>query len=91
VSVYTQITRPQIDQFFSTYVLGEVISFEGIEDGIINTNYFVETTQGSFVLSLFETLTADELSHFMRLLSHLDKHNIPCPVPQPDRQASLLR
>ena len=91
MSVYTQITRPQLNQFFSTYALGEVINFEGIQDGINNTNYFVETTQGDFVLTLFETLTTDELPHFMRLLSHLAKHNIPCPKPQPDRQANLLR
>ena len=91
MSVYTQITRPQLDQFFSTYALGEVISFEGIEDGINNTNYCVETTQGCFVLTLFETLTADELPHFMRLLSHLVKHNIPCPGPQADPQANVLR
>jgi homoserine kinase type II len=49
VSVFTCITRPQLDQFFSAYALGEVISFEGITDGIDNTNYFVTTTQGSFV------------------------------------------
>ncbi|MFA5919813.1 MAG: homoserine kinase [Methylococcaceae bacterium] len=91
MSVYTPITRLQLDQFFSTYALGEIICFEGIQDGIDNTNYFVETTQGSFVLTLFETLTADELPHFMRLLSHLVKHNIQCPGPQPDRQASVLR
>ena len=91
MSVYTQITRPQLDQFFSTYALGEVIGFEGIQDGINNTNYFVETTQGSFVLTLFETLAADELPHFIRLLSHLVKHNIPCPEHQPDRQAKVLR
>ena len=91
MSVYTQITRPQLDQFFSTYAIGEVVSFEGIQDGIDNTNYFVETTQGCFVLTLFETLTAYELPHFMGLLSHLVKHNIPCPGPQPDPQANVLR
>ena len=91
MSVYTQITRPQLDQFFSAYALGEVINFEGIQDGINNTNYFVETTQGGFVLTLFETLTIDELPHFMRLLSHLAKHKIPSPEPQPDLQANLLR
>ena len=91
MSVYTQITRSQLDQFLSTYALGEVISYEGIEDGINNTNYFVETTQGSFVLTLFETLTADELPHFMRLLSHLVNHNTSCPGPQADRQANVLR
>ena len=91
MSVYTQITRSQLDQFFSTYALGEVVSFEGIQDGINNTNYFIETTQGRFVLTLFETLTADELPHFTRLLSHLVNHNIPCPGPQPAPQANVLR
>jgi homoserine kinase type II len=91
VSVYTQVSRAQLDQFFSAYALGEVISFEGIEDGINNTNYFVATTQGGFVLTLFETLTAGELPHIIKLLSHLVEHAIPCPEPQPDLQAEVLR
>ncbi len=91
MSVFTRITRPQLDQFFSAYSLGEVVSFVGITDGIDNTNYSVTTTQGSFVLTLFESLTADELPHFVKLLSHLGKNNLPCPCPQSDRQANLLR
>jgi homoserine kinase type II len=91
VSVFTRITRPQLDQFFSAYTLGEVVSFEGITDGIDNTNYFVTTTQGSFVLTLFESLTADELPHFLKLLAHLGENNLPCPRPQSDRQANPLR
>jgi len=90
VSVYTQVTRSQLDRFFSAYALGEVIGFNGIEDGINNTNYSVETTQGRFVLTLFETLTADELPHFIRLLSHLVEHRIPCPEPLADRKAKRL-
>ncbi|WP_031437373.1 homoserine kinase [Methylobacter tundripaludum] len=91
MSVFTRITRPQLDQFFSAYTLGEVVSFEGITDGIDNTNYFVTTTQGSFVLTLFESLTADELPHFLKLLAHLGENNLPCPRPQSDRQANPLR
>ena len=90
MSVYTQVSRSQLDQFFSAYALGEVIRFEGIEDGINNTNYFVATTQGGFVLTLFETLSAGELPHFIQLLSHLVEHHIPCPEPQPDRKAKVL-
>ncbi|MDD5411411.1 MAG: phosphotransferase, partial [Methylobacter sp.] len=91
MSVFTCITRPQLDQFFNAYTLGEVVSFEGITDGIDNTNYFVTTTQGSFVLTIFESLTADDLPHFLKLLSHLAKNDIPCPSPQSDRQANSLR
>jgi homoserine kinase type II len=91
VSVFTRITRPQLDQFFNAYTLGEVVGFEGITDGIDNTNYFVTTMQGSYVLTLFESLTADELPHFLNLLSHLGKNNLPCPSPQNDRQGKPLR
>ncbi|MGZ8153068.1 MULTISPECIES: homoserine kinase [Methylobacter] len=91
MSVFTRITRPQLDQFFSAYTLGEVVNFEGITDGIDNTNYFVTTTQGSFVLTLFESLTVDDLPHFLRLLSHLGKNSLSCPRPQSDRQGNPLR
>jgi homoserine kinase type II len=90
VSVFTRITRPQFDQFFSAYSLGEVVGFEGITDGIDNTNYSVTTTQGRFVLTLFESLTADDLPHFLKLLLHLGKNNLSCPCPQSDRQGNPL-
>lgn len=91
MSVYTPVNRPQLEQFLSTYSLGEVTGFEGIKDGIENTNYFVTTTQGCFVLTLFESLTADDLPPFMNLMAHLGKGEIPCPAPLPDRQANPLR
>jgi homoserine kinase type II len=68
-----------------------VIRFEGISDGIDNTNYFVDTTQGSFVLTLFETLNIDEVAHFIKLLTYLTNYHIPCPSPQLDKQAKTLR
>jgi homoserine kinase type II len=91
VSVYTRITRSQLDFFFDRYTLGAVIRFEGISDGIDNTNYFVDTTQGSFVLTLFETLNIDEVAHFIKLLTYLTNYHIPCPCPQLDKQAKTLR
>lgn len=90
MSVFTRITRPQLDQFFSAYSLGMVLSFEGIKDGIDNTNYFVTTEQGNFVLTLFESLTAHELRHFLSLLSHLGDNGLLCPTPQFDRQKKQL-
>ena len=91
MSVYTPITRSQLEFFFDRYTLGTVTRFEGITDGIDNSNYFVSTTQGHFVLTLFETLTLDELPSFIKLLFHLASYNIPCPVPQFDKQSKPLR
>lgn len=91
MSVFTLITRPQLDQFFSAYALGEVVGFEGITDGIDNTNYLVTTQQGDFVLTIFESLTVDDLPHFLKLMLHLGKNDLPCPSPQSDRQGNPLR
>jgi homoserine kinase type II len=91
VSVYTLVTRPQLEAFFDHYALGRVTAFQSIADGIDNSNYFVDTTEGSFVLTLFETLTHHELSFFIKLLTRLNDYQIPCPVPQFDKQAQQLR
>jgi homoserine kinase type II len=91
VSVYTPITRVQLEDFFDDYSLGNIVSFEGIKDGIENTNYRVTSCHGDFVLTLFELLTAKELSHILGLLEHLGNCHLPCPMPQPDRHHRLLR
>ena len=91
VAVYTHISHQQLDQFFKAYSLGEVVSFEGVKDGIDNTNYFVTTLQGGFVLTLFESLGADDLQYFLKLLLHLKKNTLPCPCPENDRQAKPFR
>lgn len=91
MSVYTPVTRQQLERFFSTYSLGKVIDFEGIKDGIENTNYFVTTTRGRFVLTLFESLTAKDLPSFMALMTYLDKNAIPCPRPLSGLQTNPLR
>lgn len=91
MSVYSAVTPAQLDQFFSHYPLGEVLGFEGIADGVDNTNYFVTTTAGEFVLTLFESLCANDLPHFIELLRYLDARQLPCPKPRLDKQARPLR
>jgi homoserine kinase type II len=91
VAVYTEITRTQLEDFFDAYALGRVVSFEGIKDGIENTNYRVTTSHGDFVLTLFEALTDKDLNHIIGLLAYLSINRLPCPTPQPDRLNRLLR
>jgi homoserine kinase type II len=91
VSVYTPVTHSQLEFFFDRYALGSVIKFEGITNGIDNTNYFVDTTQGSFVVTLFENLSMDELPPYIKLLTRLTNYQIPCPSPQLDKKGISLR
>jgi len=91
MSVYTRVSRPELEAFLALYDVGELRYFEGITAGIENTNYFVTTTGGEFVLTLFEQHTAKELPWFLQLMDHLAQAGIPSAAPVADRDAVFLR
>lgn len=90
MSVYTKVTAAQLADWLKAYSVGTPVELKGIAAGIENTNYFVTTTHGRYVLTLFERLPAEALPFYLGLMAHLARHGIPCPSPIADRQNRLL-
>ncbi len=91
MSVYTCVERHELEEFLRHYQLGELVDFQGISAGIENTNYFVTTDQGEYVLTLFEALSRDELPYFLDLMAYLAEHNVPSAHPMADDNSHFLR
>ncbi len=90
MSVFTKVTHKELEQWLKSYSLGDLVELRGISAGITNTNYFVTTSDGRYVLTLFEEHTPDELPYFLDLMTHLANHGIPCPHPVINHEGSSL-
>lgn len=90
MSIFTTVPAESARRWLEGYALGELAGLRGIETGIENTNYFLDTEQGRYVLTLFERLDAATAATYLRLMAHLAQGGVPCPMPVADRQGKLL-
>ena len=82
MAVFTEVSDTEAGELVRTLQLGQLRELRGIHGGIENTNYFLTTDQGEYVLTLFERLTFDQLPFYLHLKKHLAQHGIPVPDPQ---------
>jgi homoserine kinase type II len=53
-----------------------LIEHAGIAAGVQNSNYFVTTTRGRRVLTLFENISPASLAFYLALMAHLAQRGI---------------
>ena len=82
MAVYTKLSKSELVGFFSKYNLGKLLNYKGIKEGIENTNYFIQTDKGKFILTLYEKRTEEkDLPFFISLMRNLFDKKFPSPEP----------
>ena len=65
MAIYTKLDKEKISSILSNYKLGSIKKFEGIKEGIENTNYSLETEKGKYILTIYEKrVNKDDLPFF---------------------------
>jgi homoserine kinase type II len=90
MSVYTTVSAEDLDAWLARYAVGTLAELTPIASGIENTNYFVTTTKGRYVLTLYERLPAEDLPFYLNLMAHLARSGCEVPAPEPDRTGALF-
>ena len=90
MAVFTEVSFDEAAAFLNVLNLGQLQRIKGATGGIENTNYFVDTDQGDYVLTLFERLTYEQLPFYLHLMKHLAAHGIPVPDPAANSKGEIL-
>lgn len=92
MAVYTEVTDEALVRFLARYEIGALVAFQGIAEGVENSNYALKTTQGDFILTLYEKrVTRKDLPYFLALMAYLRGQGLPCPMPIRARSGESLQ
>ena len=90
MAVFTEVSASKAQELLSQLQLGDLLALQGIQGGIENTNYFLTSSVGAYVLTLFERLTHQQLPFYLHLMKHLAHHGIPVPDPVANSDGDIL-
>ena len=90
MAVFTAVSLDDLSQWIKQFPLGRALALEGISSGIDNSNFFLTTERGEFVLTIFENLGFEQLPFYVQLMRHLAERGIPVPAPVPNQDGELV-
>jgi homoserine kinase type II len=90
MAVFTDVSPADAERWLEGFDAGRLTALEGIASGIENSNFFLDTDRGRYVLTLFERLASRDLPFYLGLMKHLAQRGIVCPDPIQDREGRLF-
>lgn len=91
MAVYTHLTDSEISEILSAYNIGGFESAQPITEGIDNSNYLLKTSQGKYILTLYESrLVEEEIPTYLHFMAYLQAKGIACPSVQTRNDGRIL-
>ncbi len=90
MSVFTPVSVDEARAFVAPYQVGDIIDFQNIAAGVENSNFFVTTTRGRYVLTIFEKIPRTDLDYYLGLMFHLHEAGLACAAPILARDRAML-
>ena len=91
MAVFSPVNKESLISFLQTYDIGTLKKFEGILEGIENTNYKITTSKDIFILTIFEKrVNMDDIPFFINLQNHLARKNFKCPQPISNKEGKNI-
>jgi homoserine kinase type II len=90
MSVFTPVSLEQLQPWLAAFGLGRLLSLRGIAGGSVNTNYWLETESGPWILTLIEDRDATAVQPIMRLMNALAQRGLPVPEVRANAQGEWV-
>jgi len=89
MAVFTSVSLDDVQPWIAQFPLGRALALQGIASGIENSNFFLTTERGEYVLTIFENLSFEQLPFYLQLMRHLADHGVLVPAPVPTESGEL--
>ena len=90
MAVFTAVSLDDVSTWLEQFPLGKALTIKGIASGIENSNFFITTEAGEYVLTIFEVLGFEQLPFYLNLMRHLAERGVLAPAPVANARGDLV-
>ena len=90
MAVFTAVSIDDVSPWLRQFPLGKALGIKGIASGIENSNFFITTEAGEYVLTIFEVLGFEQLPFYLKLMRHLAERGVLVPAPVANDKGELV-
>jgi len=72
MSIYTELSKASVNQIIQHYAIGLLEEYSPLSGGAANTNYLLQTKTGTYVLTVCDHKSVEEVEMLANLLVYLD-------------------